>query len=332
MTKDLRLCLVQLGPLVDRHVYRNLRYLQAKYPIGLTVITDNPHLINYCISRNISHHRYLRDVETESAISLLTHSSTFRSGFWIYTLERFFALAQFHRLNPAAKLIHIESDICLLPDFPFELFERLDSIAWSNVGENHDCGAIFFTPSAEVTQWFSQELKLQIQSNPRTTDMLALRRIARDFPERIEILPTLLSSIDPARIVFDPSQYGMYFVGVDPRNHYGISRRFIWWSEASGEYSNLKFSFSRAKGLEITNGLETARVVCLHNHAKNLLLFGTFQSIILKFLTVTESRGLVTRYISPRFFLLNFRMLSSMRLKKNHFRLVFDVFRKIFFR
>jgi hypothetical protein len=43
------------------------------------------------------------------------------------SIERFFALQQWHRLNPDKSFLHIESDNLVLPNFPWEKFKKVNS-------------------------------------------------------------------------------------------------------------------------------------------------------------------------------------------------------------
>ena len=68
--------------------------------------------------------------ENKSENSRLKENSnlpmSFRQGFWFSTTSRFFALEAFSRENKNAKILQIESDVWLSPNFPFSKFENIE--------------------------------------------------------------------------------------------------------------------------------------------------------------------------------------------------------------
>jgi hypothetical protein len=95
---------------------------------------------------------YSTTKETQSLFALASKKldHNFRDGFWKYTFERLFALQQYHEKHSDSKILHIESDVLLLPEFPWKSFAELNSLAWLNVNETHDVAALVYLPNPKL--------------------------------------------------------------------------------------------------------------------------------------------------------------------------------------
>ena len=68
--------------------------------------------------------------------SLLEHPKDFRGNFWFTSLARFVAISAFMQLNDCP-LVHIESDVIISSDFPFEKFSKIESVfAYPVINDN----------------------------------------------------------------------------------------------------------------------------------------------------------------------------------------------------
>lgn len=210
----------------------------------------------------------------------------FRGGFWKYTFERLFALQQYHEKNPEVKLLHIESDVLLLPSFPWTKFLRYESIAWLNVNETHDVAALVHLPNLNATISFCDFLRKQLRDNPETTDMYALLSFANSFPEKHKYLPSLnninsrevgldllklnIDSSSYFKGFFDPLALGIWYFGQDPKNNYGISTRYIDQEHHYLSATKVQLDF---KDGHLKDQLQN-EWFSIHLHSKNLNLFG----------------------------------------------------------
>ena len=48
----------------------------------------------------------------------------FRNGFWLHTLARFHAIAQYLLLHPDESILQVECDVLLMDEFPFTLINK----------------------------------------------------------------------------------------------------------------------------------------------------------------------------------------------------------------
>lgn len=237
---------------------------------------------------------YEPSTEVEKIFEILAefYDHDFREGFWRYSLERIFALIQFHQLNPGP-LLHLESDVLITSDFPFEKFLALNKIAWQSLNEEADVAAILFSPSVERSQEFYARLISELQENPRHTDMTVLATLRKKSPRDFETLPSGINSdrkifndypeTEIIRVTstgkdfsgyFDPAALGMWNFGQDPRNHFGFSRRHILMPESITDPSRLILCVSSPLQFHDQYG---DSVFSLHLHSKNVKFFSKNQ-------------------------------------------------------
>ena len=296
----LKVVLVHLGDSPAAHLWENLRSLLSRFSnIEFVLVSDREHS-QAPINSRLSFFRYWRDQETQDALEGLAHDSKFRSGFWQLTLERFIALEKYHAYNPSSKVIHIESDILLLPNFPFEAFNTLPKLAWQRVDDTRDIASILFLPSYHETAWFINEMLTLLHSNNGLTDMTLLNSIRVRNPKRINVLPSFSIDLDGKlhwngelngklaselssdeeffNGIFDPAAFGMWLGGSDPRNYYG--RQILFDTSeilSGGTYVNparYKYIFNEQGQLFCLGKHSQTRIWSLHVHSKDLRLFG----------------------------------------------------------
>lgn len=210
---------------------------------------------------------------------LLGHDSNFWKGYWQNTFNRLFAIGAYQSAHQNEAVIHIESDVVVFPSFPFDDFKKLNKLAWPRVSETHDVASIVYSPS--VTEYFDFLLELMktAKAEPLTTDMLAMSKFSRDFPEKVIALPTMPWSAsyrnevqgdkdawDLFHGVFDGLTLGHWFTGRDPKNAWGVRRRYLVPLESPLDYSIYRFSADE-RGCLLLNDLYP--VFSLHVHSKN---------------------------------------------------------------
>ena len=209
----------------------------------------------------------------------------FRKGFWKYTLQRFFAIGEFHKLNPKRVLTHIESDVVLMPNFPWHQFADLKKLAWLKVNSEVDVAAIVHFPTLHHTLGLLQEISRLAYLNTGTNDMLVLHDAVAHLRFSHEYLPSLTSNnaysaekIDPSDEqnliyfggIFDPLNLGLWYFGQDPKNSFGLRTRYVGDSshDLNPVHTRLKFNDG------VLSDQFGTSVYSLHVHSKYLPLFG----------------------------------------------------------
>ena len=278
---------VHLGPSVPEHLILGIKRHREIFPDQkITLIVDHDFEFNEPI--------YVDVFQVDSEIleqDLFVEMSKFldfdfREKFWKYTFQRFFAINLYHSTVPKQTLLHIESDVLVMPDFPWEAFLDLKTVAWLQVNDLLDVAAIVYLPNFETTQFFITQIKEYALTDPKINDMLALRKFAIEYPERHSYLPsrTNTSSRGELRLtdneeemvsrfggIFDPLVLGLWYFGQDPKNSFGVCKRYI--DDESHFLSPTKSMLSFEKNsLRIQ---DLTKVFSLHIHSKKLGLFGS---------------------------------------------------------
>jgi len=276
---------VHLGTNLPRHLKLGLNRHQCLFPAqDLILITS--HDQHFDLPASI---KQFKVNTTELAADLFSEMSfkldfNFRSGFWKYTLQRFFAIGELHKEVPERALTHIESDVLIMPNFPWEKFSRLKKLAWLKVNSELDVAAIVHFPGLDQTTELLKEISLLMSLNPGTNDMLALHDAAKKLKEGHKYLPSLTShnsykhesfglaeeeNLEFFGGIFDPLNLGLWNFGQDPKNSFGLRKRYV------GDSSH-DLNASKA-GLKFEDGILSdhsgTQVFSLHLHSKHLPLF-----------------------------------------------------------
>lgn len=290
---------VHLGTEIPRHLISNLRLIRSNFPeIKINLVLNNalaipkPDIANFEI-------QVLQIPEaSEKLLVDLAPDPKFRNGFWKFTLERLFILEKFHSLRSEKKLLHIESDIFLFPNFPFNKFESLNKVSWLKVSPNRDVAALVYLPTSADTSKFVTRMVDQLKLGNWRDDMEMLSLIMKDYPNDYAYLPsldpnhTILKSplVDSSELekqltsnfevfggVFDGVHLGIWLSGWDPRNSYGVTRirdsSLITTANGLLNPENVDFAFDNEQFLRYTSESESTKIYSLHIHSKSLRIF-----------------------------------------------------------
>ncbi len=205
-----------------------------------------------------------------------------------------------HRTKDSiSSILHLESDVLLLPHFPIEQFETISELTWCKFNETHDVSAILYSPNLSSSVWLGTAIREAIRENAALTDMTVLSLIRGKNPDKIKYFPSLSNS--DSKIfdgVFDGAAIGMWLTGRDPRNSFGRIQRHASLPEAQDNPTEYKFKLSLTGELFVTNGAESIQVYNLHIHSKSKLLFGRFNSLFLKLEVLRTMRFVPTNSYS----------------------------------
>ena len=319
----LTLLFVHLGTKVPGYLQTNIERSRAMFPgMKISLVTDSKNTGSWAMKYGIEVISYQRDVSFNSAFTFGKLESNFRNGYWRYTIERLVAIKTFHELHPTTPVLHIESDVILMPDFPMDQVSKLDKMHWLNYGIEADIAAIIYSPSAEKTNQFHQHLIEEIKLSGGS-DMEILWKLRTKYEKNYFTFPiinsktkSLQNAIDneddfdiyeiaPGSIfegVFDAAGIGIWLCGGDPNNNFGLTtihtRELI-------DTGNIFIDSSKATFVSGENGelrIETAHhglvpVYNLHIHSKNRKLLSTeWKPELIKLLTVTDKSSKVTGF------------------------------------
>jgi hypothetical protein len=296
----MRIVTVYLGNSIPDYFWMHIRHLlriQAEYQID--VVTSCKIDSEPLSDMRLNYHTYTPRIEVSESLDSLAMDAEFRNGFWRYSLERLFAVTDHHKKFPQESLIHIESDVLPLRNFPFHTFKNSEKLAWSRVDSHRDVAAIVFSPNVAASTWLSEKMMSEIGIARETDDMKVLAEIsAKNWPE-IEVLPSMSHQKSNLRNwnlnsdeadfysisanftkfngIFDPAGIGIWLTGTEPRNYFGVTKKFDSKSNVGSKAfinpGNVDYSFDDQGRLMLTSEGELTQVYSLHIHSKNLKYF-----------------------------------------------------------
>jgi hypothetical protein len=282
---DIKLIFIHLGPEAPKHLWDNISGVRKRFPeVTILLVLNSPDNISKATQKGIEVFKYLatREVDDILESSSSEFDFSFRSGFWRYSLERLFALCAVHEYLGDQKVVHIESDLLMMSNFPWDVFVDLDKMCWLNFNEESDVAAILYSPTLAKTRRFYSHLISQLREDLKLTDMTVLSRIRKAHLQDYQLLPSASPSIarhndakpDPLiyenyqtfKGYFDPAALGMWNLGQDPRNGFGFARRFVSMPEATVNPANIKLQ--TFKDFTLRDQYEDT-IFNLHVHSKN---------------------------------------------------------------
>jgi hypothetical protein len=300
-SKPLELVFVHLGSARPLHLKPNIIRLKSLFPeVQINLIVDQFSLKNFKDLENVNIYNYEPDSAVEELFNFSKNNLDFRNGFWRYSLERIFAITDLHRNIPDVKLLHLESDVLILPNFPFLKFESIDTLAWCKFNETKDVASLLFTPTFTESRWLTEIIKNEMELNASITDMKALSLISKKYSEKIKILPSLPNknksklinhnsknllgdisflsdNFDEFDGIFDSAPIGMWLLGQDPRNHFGKlilhDDSFISSGDSFVNPSRVVYDMNENGHIFIKDESLKYPLYCLHVHSKEQKIF-----------------------------------------------------------
>lgn len=279
---------VHLGKSIPKYLELNLKRTHNLFPNSrITLICDNSDFrSNFA---NIS--LYKQSESTKEVFSKSHLDGNFRSGFWVKSLERLIAVFEYQIRNQVQKLIHIESDVLLMPNFPLDALGDLAIPTWTKYSDAKSVGAIVCIPTHRHAEQLLQSTLSLIARNTKITDMTLLHelsesvKVAETFSHDVLYSNTPLHNskektkrIDLREGFFDPAQIGMWLTGEDPRNHLGMyvihSNELFELGDSKINPAELLYSIDSEHNLWAKNPSGTEFPIwSLHIHSKNKKLF-----------------------------------------------------------
>lgn len=279
---ELAVVFVQLGNKIPKILTRNFHWVHSEFAsVSIHLITDQkgrnnvPKFVNTFTLPETSKVYDLRKA---------AFSTQFRNGYWLHVSRRILALKDWHLANPGMTLLHVESDMLLMPNFPFEALSKSKTLCWPKVSKTADMPGLLFSPSVEKTNQLFESLFRLLSAEPSLTDMTGLNRLVQLNLVSHSYLPTWLPSeanLDQSlrssiNGIFDAAAIGMWLCGQDPRNHWGIIRK-CWPLDSSylvrPEALQYKYDNGCLKVKSHSSGW--VNLFTLHIHSKAPSFFGS---------------------------------------------------------
>lgn len=308
----LPIVLVQIGAL-PRHLTANLQYLVDTFPKRDVILLADQNSNSSKIPRRVK----LIHIESffdawPSDFLVEDKRKRFRNNFWFTTKARLLILPVFMERFGVGRVLHLESDVWIHPDFPFEYFEKLDvSLAFPSADYERGVASIVLVNGTRGANLLIEACNLW----SKNTDMEILGKILSTKKEVLELPSSFMrrETTFQHNMIFDGAALGMYLFGQDPRNTMGLINRFARSPLDLGHHKE-GFKIVGNKLVLIGESKEKS-VMSLHIHSKDVHIFsGDWLKVLRKQLS-KEKRG-HTLGFSPRALLFTIYELASRVLHK----------------
>lgn len=318
--KNLSIVFVQLGKSKPKHLISNIELVHFMFPeTSINCVVSKESRVVKSMPPYVNISTYEPSSEINEAFNLKSIDLKFRNGFWRYSLERLIAVESLHAKHRNQSYLHVESDVLLLPHFPWYKFSELKHVCWLPVNPINDIASLLYFPNYESTKEFKKDLLDYFRNSSQPTDMKGLSHLRHKFPDKYKTLPISHASLPKLNTVevdtslegevdfgglFDALNIGMWLTGIDPRNTYGFLELFatkkIVIDNSFIDPSNYTIKFSKENGLYFENGNEKISIYNLHIHSKSLRIFSKNWSKEIADLTLLSHKNKIQREFYPK--------------------------------
>jgi len=289
----MNLVFAHFGSKIPKHLARNIKRTTLLFPTHkIFFITDLE--LNIHAFDNVTIYKYVHDQDWWKLQSLLKHSKDFRDNFWFTSTARFLALAKFSN-SFNEEFLHIESDVIIASDFPFEKLSKTNyDFMFPIVSESNAIASTIYIKNYKAARYLAKFALAESEKNNMTTDMYILSELGRKNELHFAPLPTAPTSIyeksqlensllqmSDALIlnlggVFDGFDLGRYLFGDDPRNKRGYSTLRANDTRTYLNVRNMNLVMRPERDFPFLSNTELdvyIPIFSLHIHSKNLKLF-----------------------------------------------------------
>lgn len=278
---------------IPKYLLLNLKRTILLFPLHeVYLITDQD--VGKIKIKNLSVSKYNVSENWNYLEELIQHPKFFRNNFWFTSLARLIAIAEFVK-NHNEEILHIESDVIISSDFPFQVFSKLNvDFSFPVVNSDQAIASCLYIGNSRAAD---ELIRISLESaaeNNLTTDMYVLKRLAESKITKFQLLPSSISSreaLDNANEqflleikealsiysgIFDGSDIGLYLFGEDPRNNRGLSklryRKYINYLNVRKLFIISGFNREFPYVSDLENNVQIP-IYSLHIHSKNPNLF-----------------------------------------------------------
>jgi len=262
------------------------------------VITDSEKSFRLMQQRGIQTWLCSNQLGSNSEIVALSqHNGRFRDNFWIKTVLRFFAIAEYMRVTGESHLLHVEADVWLSKEFPVDKIEEsATGLAYPLKSYDQGIASTVYIPDSETLDKLNTFIIESFRQEPYSTDVSILGKFHQVHPEYFFNFPTSIPSQEFFRSnigeleqktlsrnfdlfsgLFDASSLGIYFTGIDPRNNWGWRDLFVKLDHKI-DFANVELDFANEIPLLRYKDLVTP-IFSLHIHSKDRRFFDYSRSL-----------------------------------------------------
>ncbi len=284
---------VHLNTVLPRYLILNIKAHISKFPGHKVVLIHNTQ-VHVPYIEKLETYLFSPGEEWNTLNNLYTHKKDFRGNFWLTSTARFFALRDYIEDN-RCQVLHLESDVVISRDFPFDKFTEIkERLAYPIISNERGVASVLYLKNYESAKLLTSIIIPEARRDPGTTEMLMLKKLFDSNPTQVRILPIGPKDESSYRSIpidiwgkmadsfhffegcFDGVDLGQYFFGTDPRNRRGkvLFRQDIVKGYANVSLWSLGYSKSREFPEILLQGeSKPTKVFALHLPSKKKALF-----------------------------------------------------------
>jgi hypothetical protein len=275
------------------------------------VITDNDNLSDK--SKNTYETVKIEDLNISwpTAFEITDRRINFRDNFWFSTKARLFLIPKLMEYFKLEKVLHIENDVWIHPEFPFQLLSNLrHALAYPRVDEFRGVASILLINGESGG-------KLLTDACIRWPDMTDMQILGQLWVNQQDVyaLPSTFGNGNNVldNWIFDGAKIGMYLFGSDPKNTLGVIKRFN--KSPMGDLDSPLGIQSYKETVWLINQGTFKRVANLHLHSKTVGMYSKNWLLILN-RQLTKNKMNLSYSFSPHAFLFSIHELTYRILRK----------------
>ena len=274
--QNIAIVYVILGTNLVKNFYNYLEFTKAKMPQAkYFLITDHPEFWESFPGFVVLYSEELRSNEFKKFLKKHSYLEKIAGGYWLYTLERLFALRVLQRYLPNNTLvIHLESDVVLLlKESEIDVvISNLTQVSIPRYSDTEGIASIMLSPSVDCLVKTLNELELILTNQSDIdNDMLLLGKalsegLINELPSR-EGSDWLLTNGN--RLIFDGLAMGQYLFGRYPLHSDNKIIRGFLNSTSKMNLDQADWKSSNKGDLVFDSKSFSYQVANLHIHSKD---------------------------------------------------------------
>lgn len=341
---------VHLGTSIPRYLEENLRRTIGLFPKNeIYLLTNNKKLLSSNI-KNLHTWEYITSERHKYLLEKMRKRKDFREGFWRLSLERLFALTQFQLSTGYSKLLLVESDVMVFPNFPADRVNALPFLAWCPYNSKLDIASLLYSANYKAAEYLQDEIEKHLLNNFSHTDMSILNEIRNSSQGKVELFPIVKNKMSSTlnkksnfdnlilkdisanfemfNGIFDGAALGVWLTGKNLENTHGTLVLHDRWLVDSGDSyvdpSAVDYILTPRGEIYLIDMNTLIPVYNLHIHSKNsYLLSSSSQKVLEKLIKLSSSKFEIRKFLIKEFLLLI--LLNIKRGKIHEFLLTFPL-------
>ena len=283
---------VHLNSQIPQYLLLNLHATVLLFPEQKIILIHNQEKLKHKIA-GVEFYKFESSQKFLQIQDQLAHPKHFRNNFWFTAIGRFEALRDYMEMS-GEQIIHVESDVVLAKDFPFDKFQELETdIAFPLVANNRGVASTLFLGNIEAATKLVDFTLGECKIQPDITDMEILSKIVNKNELKVFLLPiappkknhfhennmypnleSLDSSLKLFGGIFDGNDIGVYLYGSNPRNRRGLSKV---GEEITGNFaatSSWKFDYNLGRNfIDVQSDTLALSIFSIHATCKKRSIF-----------------------------------------------------------